>query len=192
MVKKSQLPLRALSWHLRRRLGLVLRERPMQSHLHWENFVILFLLVVFSDHNPLLYLRECAPKSAKITRWASGLQEFDLSWQYRPGSKNQVADCLSRLWWDGQVTIRGRGLADYPSSCLAEILCCYSQSLCLWCKYMLRCYDATMLQRYRATTSDGVLTVYFWRFTSVITRNHQSHHHHHHHFIYSIHIMQWK
>ena len=33
--------------------------------------------VTFSDHNPLIYLRECAPaKSAKLTRWSPGLQEF--------------------------------------------------------------------------------------------------------------------
>jgi len=33
-------------------------------------------MTTFSDHNPLMYLRECAPKSAKLTRWALGLQEF--------------------------------------------------------------------------------------------------------------------
>ena len=33
-------------------------------------------MTIFSDHNPLVYLRECAPKSAKLTRWALGLQEF--------------------------------------------------------------------------------------------------------------------
>jgi len=44
-----------------------------------------------------MYLRECAPKSVKLTRWSLGLQDFDLRWQYRRGSDNQVADCLSRL-----------------------------------------------------------------------------------------------
>jgi len=36
--------------------------------------------VFFSDHNPLMYLRECAPKSAKLTRWTLGLQEFNITW----------------------------------------------------------------------------------------------------------------
>ena len=54
-------------------------------------------VTVFSDFNPLMYLRECAPKSAKLTRWAIGLQEFNISWLFRPGHKNQAADCLSRL-----------------------------------------------------------------------------------------------
>ena len=33
-------------------------------------------VTIFSDHNPVMYLRECAPKSAKLTRWALGIQEF--------------------------------------------------------------------------------------------------------------------
>jgi len=63
----------------------------------FRNFIFGVKVTIFSDHNPLMYLRECAPKSAKLTRWALGLQDFDLSWEFRPGSKNQAADCLSRL-----------------------------------------------------------------------------------------------
>jgi len=63
----------------------------------FRNFVFGARIQIFSDHNPLLYLKESTPKSAKLTRWALGLQEFDIIWSYRPGSKNQAADCLSRL-----------------------------------------------------------------------------------------------
>ena len=63
----------------------------------FRNFVFSAKVSIFSDHNPLLYLRECAPKSAKLTRWALGLQEFDITWFYRPGTRNQAADALSRL-----------------------------------------------------------------------------------------------
>ena len=65
----------------------------------FRNFVFLVRITIFSDHNPLLYLTECAPKTAKLTRWELEPQEFDISWSYRPGSKNQAADCLSRLGW---------------------------------------------------------------------------------------------
>ena len=44
--------------------------------LKFRNFVFATEVTIFSDHNPLMYLRECAPKSAKLTRWALGLQEF--------------------------------------------------------------------------------------------------------------------
>ena len=69
----------------------------MFSLRKFRNFLFGVSAVIFSDHNPLLYLRECAPKSAKLTRWALGLQEFDLSWVYKPGHRNQVPDFLSRL-----------------------------------------------------------------------------------------------
>jgi len=47
------------------------------THLRkFRNFVFATEVTTFSDHNPLMYLRECAPKSAKLTRWALGLQEF--------------------------------------------------------------------------------------------------------------------
>ena len=39
----------------------------------FRNFVFATKIIIFSDHNPLLYLRECTPKSAKLTRWALGL-----------------------------------------------------------------------------------------------------------------------
>jgi len=63
----------------------------------FRNFIFATKVTIISDSNPLLYLTECAPKSAKLTRWAFGLMEFDLEWTYRPGIKNQAADYLSRL-----------------------------------------------------------------------------------------------
>jgi len=63
----------------------------------FRNFVFATGVTIFSDHNPLMYLRKCAPKSAKLARWAFELQEFNILWSYRPGSRNQAADCLSRL-----------------------------------------------------------------------------------------------
>jgi len=53
-------------------------------------------VTVYCDHNPLQYVRECAPKSAKLLRWSLALQEFDLDFQYTKGSSNVVADWLSR------------------------------------------------------------------------------------------------
>ena len=52
---------------------------------------------IMSDHNPLQYIRESAPKSAKLMRWALALQEFDVEIHYTKGCHNVVADYLSRL-----------------------------------------------------------------------------------------------
>jgi len=54
-------------------------------------------ITIFVDHNPLRYLTERAPKSAKLTRWALALQEYDITFEYTKGISNVVADCLSRL-----------------------------------------------------------------------------------------------
>jgi len=54
-------------------------------------------VVVYSDHNPLTFLTESAPRSAKLMRWALALQEFNVEFRYRAGHKNTVPDVLTRL-----------------------------------------------------------------------------------------------
>ena len=53
-------------------------------------------ITVVCDHNPLQYIRDCAPKSAKLLRWSLALQEFNLDIKYNRASDNVVADYLSR------------------------------------------------------------------------------------------------
>ena len=62
----------------------------------FKNIIYGSHITVHCDHNPLQYIRECAPKSAKLLRWALSLQEFDIEVQYTKGSENVVADFLSR------------------------------------------------------------------------------------------------
>lgn len=54
-------------------------------------------VTVFVDHNPLTYLTNTAPKSAKLTRWLLALQEFNTTLTYKKGVQNKVADFLSRI-----------------------------------------------------------------------------------------------
>jgi hypothetical protein len=63
----------------------------------FRSWIFLSKINVYSDHNPLTYLTEASPKSAKLARWALALQEFNVHFRYRPGRKNIVADFLSRL-----------------------------------------------------------------------------------------------
>jgi hypothetical protein len=66
----------------------------LQKYRHW-----LFgsVTTLYSDHNPLTYLSESSPKSAKLMRWALALQEFNILFRYRAGRLNQAADCVSRM-----------------------------------------------------------------------------------------------
>jgi len=66
----------------------------LRKYRHW---VFGAKVVVYSDHNPLTFLTESAPKSAKLMRWALALQEFDVEFRYRAGHKNIVPDVLTRL-----------------------------------------------------------------------------------------------
>ncbi len=42
-------------------------------------------ITIFADANPLTYLTASAPKSAKLTRWALALQEFNITFKYTKG-----------------------------------------------------------------------------------------------------------
>ena len=53
-------------------------------------------VTLHSDHNPLVFLTQAATSSAKLMRWSLAMQEFDVTFCYRKGSFNVVADCLSR------------------------------------------------------------------------------------------------
>ena len=68
----------------------------LRKFRHW---IFGYNINVFSDHNPLKFVTESAPASAKLTRWTLALQEYDLSFHYKPGASDAMAvpDCLSRL-----------------------------------------------------------------------------------------------
>ena len=53
-------------------------------------------VTIHSDHNPLTYLTESAPKSSKLMRWSLALAEFNLEFKYKAGKLNVPADTLSR------------------------------------------------------------------------------------------------
>jgi len=53
-------------------------------------------VTIHSDHNPLTYLTESAPKSSKLMRWSLALAEFNIEFKYKAGKLNVPADTLSR------------------------------------------------------------------------------------------------
>jgi len=52
----------------------------------FRNVIFCSHMTVFMDHNPSSYLCNSAPKSAKLTRWALALQEYDQTLRYTRGS----------------------------------------------------------------------------------------------------------
>jgi len=61
------------------------------------NLIFGSTVTCYCDHDPLLYITQSVTGSAKLLRWSLALQQYDVSFKYRPGRQNLVADCLSRL-----------------------------------------------------------------------------------------------
>ena len=54
-------------------------------------------VTLMSDHNPLTFLTQASPRSAKLMRWTLALSEFNVTFKYKEGKINTAADCLSRI-----------------------------------------------------------------------------------------------
>ena len=74
----------------------------LEALKRFKMWIFGYKIHVYSDHNPLAYLTEAAPNSAKLLRWALALQNFDLCFHYQAGNSRAMAvpDCLSRLGSD--------------------------------------------------------------------------------------------
>lgn len=54
-------------------------------------------VVVYTDHNPLVFLSRMYNHNKRLMRWALIVQDYNLDARHKRGSKNVVADALSRL-----------------------------------------------------------------------------------------------
>ena len=54
-------------------------------------------MVVYTDHNPLVFLTRMYNQNQRLMRWALAMQDYSLEIRNKKGSENVVADALSRL-----------------------------------------------------------------------------------------------
>ena len=66
----------------------------LQKFKHW---IFGRMVTVYTDHNPITFLTESSPKSAKLMRWLLAISEFEVNFKYRVGKLNVAADCVSRM-----------------------------------------------------------------------------------------------
>lgn len=68
----------------------------LQKFKHW---IFGRTVTVFTEHrpNPITFLTESSPKSAKLMRWLLAISEFGVEFKYRVGKLNEAADCVSRM-----------------------------------------------------------------------------------------------
>ena len=55
------------------------------------------LVTVYTDHNPLTFLRKMKNKNQRLLRWTLLLQEYNLDVRHIKGRENVVADAFSRM-----------------------------------------------------------------------------------------------
>ena len=72
-------------------LAIVVAVKKCHPYLFGQKFTIV------TDHQPLKWLINAKEPTGRLARWAMTLSTYDFSIIYRPGSKNGVADALSRI-----------------------------------------------------------------------------------------------
>jgi hypothetical protein len=79
------------------------------EHFYQELYGSKFTVV--TDHEALVHFATKRFLNARQARWADFLANFTITWRYRPGSQNVVADALSRKTTDFP-TVKARELED--------------------------------------------------------------------------------
>ena len=74
-------------------LALVLALQQFEVYVSSSGLPI----VVYSDHNPLVFIQKMKNKNQRLLRWSLMLQEYVLEIRHIKGKDNVIADCLSRV-----------------------------------------------------------------------------------------------
>ena len=73
-------------------LALILALQHFETYLNPSSKPVL----VFTDHNPLVFINRMKNQNRRILRWSLILQEYDLDIRHVSGRDNVISDCLSR------------------------------------------------------------------------------------------------
>eukprot|EP00775_Hariotina_reticulata_P000440 gene440-700_t len=104
-------------------------EREMTAVIHaltvWRPYVDQAEITVFSDHEPLRYLRTKPTLTPRQIRWSQFMERFNYKWEFRAGRLN-AADPLSRAPHSadgsgmGNITGRPLGPDDYQLAAVSR------------------------------------------------------------------------
>ena len=55
-------------------------------------------VIVYTDHNPLVFLMRMQNSNQRLMRWSLLVQDFNLDIRHKKGTENVLADALSRTF----------------------------------------------------------------------------------------------
>lgn len=90
--KKFTRPQQKYSTIEKEALALLLAVQHFEVYLGGSSHPI----IVYTDHNPLVFLHRMCNSNQRLMRWSLVIQEYNLVIRYCKGSDNTVADALSR------------------------------------------------------------------------------------------------
>ena len=71
-------------------LAIVYCVRHFRPYLYGRKFIL------FTDHQPLIWLHRVKDPTSRLVRWRLKLSEYEYEIRYQPGKSNKLADALSR------------------------------------------------------------------------------------------------
>ena len=103
-------------------------------------------VIVYSDHNPITFLTETAPKSAKLMRRALAIQEFDVAFRYRKKAQPMWKPTVSVAMFILGMTVCSLGRVWHialPDVVLIVIFLrvLYCAYFCIVCERLRRCLE---------------------------------------------------
>ena len=63
---------------------------------HYQYYLLGAPFIIYTDHNPLAYLRSVSQPQGRLARWILKLEQYDYEVRYKPGKSIPHADALSR------------------------------------------------------------------------------------------------
>jgi len=73
-------------------LGLILALNHFDVYLN----PTVMLIVVYTDHNPIVFINKMKDKNSRLLRWSLNLQQYSVDIRHIKGKENVFADALSR------------------------------------------------------------------------------------------------
>ena len=75
-----------------------IEKEALLSVQHFDVYLntTLMPVLVYTDHNPLVFLHKMRDRNQRLLRWSLTLQEYNLQMCHIKGKDNVIADALSR------------------------------------------------------------------------------------------------